>query len=426
MDLRYLFYLFFVISSYADASAWNNLNCPAPRAPDNGLSFIFRNGELVHFRCHPGYVMQGKPVAYCVNNVWTEPAPECIPIQKWPLQIKPENDVYHYNRNFGQNLEPSQTEKQRELFNWGDNEDTQTSRQGVYGDGPRRLPLINGIWPPQDQKEQVLALGPQSTPGPKAMVKEEIDIAELRNKQLEELKRQRHKGEGRRKKGHKGHKKNKHGKKNPDMILGETAARETVLSLGNTEDGQALSIAFARPENETEKHHQIRHKHRHHEHRRKKQHGGKKRKNIVHPTDSGFIISRPSRVDTSGISPYHTKYQFHSRRHNDVEELRRRPVEQVHNYHNESQPSVDEYDISCVEPLFGREVPMIAPQVANAFVFRYETKKNKAYPFNSYMLVKYRCFSSYVFANAKAQALHCKESTWVGEVPRCVNGSEVN
>ncbi|GBM81449.1 hypothetical protein AVEN_46263-1, partial [Araneus ventricosus] len=71
-----------IITACATASSWNNLNCPAPRAPDNGLSFIFRNGELVHFRCHPGYQMRGTPVAYCVNNVWTNSAPECIPIRK--------------------------------------------------------------------------------------------------------------------------------------------------------------------------------------------------------------------------------------------------------------------------------------------------------------------------------------------------------
>lgn len=110
-----------------------------------------------------------------------------------PLQTNPENDVYHYNnRIYGKNPDTSHTDKQRQLFNWGDNNDRQTSQQGVYGDGPRRLPLINGIWPPHDQKEQVLAFGPQSTPGPKTMIKEEIDIAELRNKQLEELKKQRY------------------------------------------------------------------------------------------------------------------------------------------------------------------------------------------------------------------------------------------
>lgn len=114
-----------------------------------------------------------------------------------PLQVKPENDIYHYNNRMnGKNPDPSQTDKQRQLFNWGDNDDKHTSVQGVYGDGPRRLPLINGIWPPQDQKEQVLAFGIQSTPGPKIMMKEEIDIAELRQKQLEELKKERHTKKG--------------------------------------------------------------------------------------------------------------------------------------------------------------------------------------------------------------------------------------
>lgn len=421
MDFRYLLYLFFVITGYARASVWNNLNCPAPRAPDNGLSFIFRNGELVHFRCHPGYVMRGKPVAYCVNNVWTDAAPECIPIQKWPLQVNSENDVYHYqNRKTGQNSDLSQTDKQRQLFNWGDTDDSQTSKQSVYGDGPRRLPLINGIWPPQDQKEQVLALGPQSTPGPKTMIKEEIDIAELRNKQLEELQKQRFSdSKGKRRQGYK---KNKNKRKN-SVLIDDTVPRETVLSLGNTEDGQALSIAFSRPENRTENLHS-KHRHRHRGGRKKKHHGKKYR--AYYPTSSGFIISRASRVDTSGIAPYHTRYQFGSPRNNEVAELRGRPVEQVHGLHNSTHSNLYEYDTSCVEPLYGREVPMIAPQVSNAFVFRYETKKNRFYPFNSFMLVKYRCLSGFVFVNARAQTLHCKEASWVGEVPRCVRSSAVN
>lgn len=216
-----------------------------------------------------------------------------------------------------------------------------------------------------------------------------------------------------------GHKKNKNRRKN-SVLTDESAPRETVLSLGNTEDGQALSIAFTRPENKTENT-QGRHKHRHRGGRKKKHHG--KKHKVFHPTNSGFIISRASRVDTSGIAPYHTRYQFGSSRNNEVAELRRRPVEQVHGIHNTTQVSVEEFDTSCVEPLYGREVPMIAPQVPNAFVFRYETKKNKFYPFNSYMLVKYRCLSGYVFANARAQTLHCKEASWVGEVPRCVSSS---
>lgn len=213
-----------------------------------------------------------------------------------------------------------------------------------------------------------------------------------------------------------GHKRNKN-KKNA-VHINETAPRETVLSLGNTEDGEALSIAFTRLENKTENT-QSKHRHRHRGGRRKKHHN--KKYKAYNPADSGFIISRASRVDTSGISPYHTRYQFGSPRNNDVAELRRRPVEQVHGLHNTSESSIGEYDTSCIEPLYGREVPMIAPQVPNAFVFRYETKKNKIYPFNSYMSVKYRCLSGYAFANARAQTLYCKEASWVGEVPRCVS-----
>lgn len=195
------------------------------------------------------------------------------------------------------------------------------------------------------------------------------------------------------------------------------------MSLGNTDEGEALSIAFSRPANKTEKS-EHGHKHRHRGGRRKKHHG--KKYKVVHPANSDFIISRTSRVDTSGIAPYHTKYQFRTSGKNEVAELRRRPVEQIHSRQNSTNFSLDEYDTTCVDSLYGREVPMIAPQVPNAFVFRYETKKNKFYPYNSYMMVKYRCLSGYVFANAKAQSLHCKEASWIGEIPRCVKGSVGN
>lgn len=102
-------------------------------------------------------------------------------------QILSEGTVNYHNRHSDHKWKAA--EKQRQLFNWGDRD---ASKQNVYGDGPKRLPLINGIWPPQDHADQVLALGPQSTPGPRSLVKEEIDIAELRNKQLEELKKQRY------------------------------------------------------------------------------------------------------------------------------------------------------------------------------------------------------------------------------------------
>ncbi|GIY39020.1 uncharacterized protein CDAR_114941 [Caerostris darwini] len=422
--MRFVILVLCALSAYGEASSWNNLNCPAPRAPDNGLSFIFRNGELVHFRCHPGYHMRGNPIAYCVNNMWTHVAPECIPIGKWsPHQNNTVSDhKNHHNRHAGHHQNKWKAEKHRELFNWGED----TSNNNVYGDGPRRLPLINGIWPPQEQIEQVLALGPQSTPGPKVLVKEEIDIAELRNKQLEELKKQRYKNE----EGFGKHKqRRKKNKRKNSVIIDESIPRETILSLGSTEDGQAFSVAFAKPGNDTDPV-EMKHKHRHHHggERKKKHHHQKKRKHHakVNPGYSNFITSRKSRVNTSGISPYHTMYQFNTNTRNDVAELRRRPVEQVQPEEQVKRKEngtgslpLSTYDTTCVEFIYRREVPMIGPVVSNAFVYRYETKKNKMYPFNSYMEVKYKCFNGFVFAT-NVHTLYCKEKSWIGETPRCI------
>ncbi|GFY27937.1 sushi domain-containing protein [Trichonephila clavipes] len=423
MKMKLIIFILLVLPVFGGALSWNNLNCPAPRAPDNGLSFIFRNGELVHFRCHPGYQMKGKAVAYCVNNVWTESAPECVPIKKWSRNQNYtfENDSdNNHNRDVAQQQDKWKAEKHRQLFNWGD----QSSKDNVYGDGPRRLPLINGIWPPQDHAEQVLALGPQSTPGPRVLVKEEIDIAELRHKQLEELKKQRYKsGEATRK--HK-QRRRKNKRKN-SVLIDASVPRETILSLGATEDGQAFSVAFAKPNNDTDKVQIKPHKHRHHRgERRRKHHHQKKKKHLAAgPGYSNFVTSRKSRVNTSGQSPYHTIYQFNTHVKNDVAELRRRPVEQVRPKKNGSEdiPFAD-YDTSCLESIYRREVPMIAPQVANAFVYRYETRKNDVYPFNSYMEVKYKCLAGFVFTT-NAQTLFCKGGKWIGEIPSCIHDTRI-
>ncbi|XP_015919046.1 CUB and sushi domain-containing protein 3 [Parasteatoda tepidariorum] len=257
-----------LVSGFILCCAWNNLNCPAPRAPDNGLNFIFRNGEVIHFRCHPGYIMYGKSVAHCVNNQWTHSAPLCFPIKR-------------SNSNNVPNIPGDRN--QTGLFNWGGHED-----------GARRLPLINGI-------------GVPNTP---VMVKEEIDIAELRHKQLQELRRKQ------------GRKKNLEKKKNL---------------------GKRKNIG-------------------------KKERSGKKKK----------VIS----------------------------EFKRKPIEEVG------------FDASCVENAYGRLLPKIAPSIPHAFVYAYETKKNKNYPFNTYMEVKYRCLAGYRFA--RTQTLFCRNNSWIGQKPRCI------
>ncbi|XP_054721688.1 uncharacterized protein LOC129231406 [Uloborus diversus] len=347
--------------------------------------------------------MRGKSVAYCVNNVWTEAAPECVPIHNGSLHSRRRTEPHFYKeRYFLNRTKDSESQNQRGLFNWGSNPDAYGTRQSVYGDGPRRLPLINGIWPSVDQVEQVMALGPQSTPGPKIMVKEEIDIAELRNKQLEELRKQRYKDGI-----FSSQKKTESSTIGNSVLIDPSIPRETVVSLVNTEDGDALSIALSKPNKDEFK------THRKHRHRM-----GRKRKLRKHPTYPSYIVSRESRVDTSGIAPPYAMYHFRHTRKNGVEELRRRPIESV------LAPSevaiLGEFDTSCVESLHGREVPILAPQVNHAFVYRYETKKNKQYPFNRYMQVKYRCLNDFVFVNSKAEKLRCKEGRWVGEMPRCI------
>ncbi|XP_037506018.1 uncharacterized protein LOC119382403 isoform X1 [Rhipicephalus sanguineus] len=55
-----------------------DLGCPAPRSPENGLSFIFNRGRLVRYRCHPGFTLRGHGQAVCHHNTWNRPAPLCL------------------------------------------------------------------------------------------------------------------------------------------------------------------------------------------------------------------------------------------------------------------------------------------------------------------------------------------------------------
>lgn len=426
---------FFLLTLFIElaTASWNNLNCPAPRAPDNGLSFIFRNGELVHFRCHPGYYMIGKSVAYCVNNQWTEPTPECASIRghRYPAPAAL-HDTARQTSHASKTPAPG-TATDRNLFNWGERSEDSDGRRdqktGVYGDGPRRLPLINGIWPPPSQ--QVMTLGPQSTPGPRTLVKEEIDIAELRHKQQEEVKRQRLSDDLAyvpQKKRRKGKKDRRNRKQKNDTISGFVdlnAPRETVISLGATEDGDALSVAFAKVDNSTEEGKVRKHSRHHYRHDGlKKRRRGKGKKWRNEEQYSSHIVARASRVDSSGVSPYYRSYRYQDKTpkiSNEVAELRGRPIERIKK-HNETGTDLfplSDLDTTCMESLYGHNVPMIAPQLDHAFVYRYETRKNHDFPFNSYMQVKYRCLSGYHFADHSVRTLNCRQGKWVGTEPRC-------
>lgn len=227
-------------------------------------------------------------------------------------------------------------------------------------------------------------------------------------------------------------KKNKNKRKNA-IVVDESIPRETILSLGATEDGQALSVAHTKPLNETTK--PRHHKHRHHRISKKKKNIEMKKPTVNSYDPAGYfnniVYSRHSRVNTGGI-PQYRRSPFS----NDVAEFRRRPVEQIEpsqigrSLSNSNQSiapaqlirnnTVSNFDTSCVDPMYRRHVPNIAPQIRNGFVYRYETKKNKLYPFNAYMAVKYRCFNGYSFAANHEQTLHCKKGSWVGAIPRCV------
>lgn len=363
------------------------------------MSFIFRDGEVIHFRCHPGYVMHGHAIVHCVNNHWTHPAPKCVPILGYrdPTNYTMSNEVYD-NRNFY----PSDNTL-KHLFNWND----ERTRYGVYGDGPRRLPLINGIWPSQDQVEQVLTLGPQSTPGPQTMIKEEIDIAELRHRQLEELKRKRNPNQqqrGQRRKNRKNANSNS---------LDNTVPQETIVGLGAMEDGQVLSVSQVNADKRRPK------ERRRHHRRGNRRHRNKKRVQRVDPGYSNFITSRTSRVNNGGMSNFNTRRQLRNWWRNNTAELRRRPVEQVQQ-ENITHLTMSAFDATCVEDSFGRSIPKLAPQVEYGYVYHYETKKNMKYPFNSYMEVRYRCFRGFRFANPAIETLLCRRGRWVGIRPECV------
>lgn len=60
------------------AVSCHDVGCPAPRSPENGLSFIFNRGRLVRYRCHPGFTLRGHSQAVCHHNSWNRPAPVCL------------------------------------------------------------------------------------------------------------------------------------------------------------------------------------------------------------------------------------------------------------------------------------------------------------------------------------------------------------
>ncbi|EEC13586.1 conserved hypothetical protein [Ixodes scapularis] len=163
-----------VYSALIELSSREFLGCPAPRSPDNGLSFIFNEGRIVRYRCHPGYKLRGHPHAVCTNSHWNRPAPLCL------AKNGTRRDTAHAGHD---KTKPEHNTASRQPFDWSP----------LYGSEDAKLPLINGQWRrPHHRGSRVFSLGPRSsseedTPQKsmleQQLIEEEVKIAEMRHDQ---------------------------------------------------------------------------------------------------------------------------------------------------------------------------------------------------------------------------------------------------
>ncbi|KAL1434842.1 hypothetical protein MTO96_001731 [Rhipicephalus appendiculatus] len=110
-----------------------DLGCPAPRSPENGLSFIFNRGRLVRYRCHPGFTLRGHGQAVCHHNTWNRPAPLCL--------------AKNATRRGGAKLPHPVEDKhgERQPFEWDSSTDRLPPVDGkLIGDQPMRR-MHNGV-----------------------------------------------------------------------------------------------------------------------------------------------------------------------------------------------------------------------------------------------------------------------------------------
>lgn len=163
---------------------WTKLNCPAPRAPQNGVSFIFEDGLKVQYRCHPGFIMKGRQFSVCRHNKWDSPPPYCVHARTFEDPMSTPDKVA--------------VSSSRTRFNWEIDGMEPKHISIRYGNGSNRLPLINGLWkhPSTHSDSRVLSVVldsslPHSIP-PEQLVDQEVAIAKLRQKVEQEVKSSRH------------------------------------------------------------------------------------------------------------------------------------------------------------------------------------------------------------------------------------------
>lgn len=154
------------------------LGCPAPRSPENGLSFIFNNGRLVRYRCHPGFKLRGHSEAVCHQNRWNRPTPLCLARNG---TRRGTTASHHSGHQHGHN------HAGRNHFEW----------DSMYKE--EKLPLINGEWrKPHHRGSHVFSLAgsskelPARTASEQQLIDDEVKIAEMRHRQEHEVRRTNH------------------------------------------------------------------------------------------------------------------------------------------------------------------------------------------------------------------------------------------
>ncbi|GBO02125.1 hypothetical protein AVEN_232842-1 [Araneus ventricosus] len=63
------------------------VNCPAPRSPDHGQTFLYQDGSVVKYVCDPGYTLIGRGMIRCIDGQWEEPIPLCLEVSGKHAQI---------------------------------------------------------------------------------------------------------------------------------------------------------------------------------------------------------------------------------------------------------------------------------------------------------------------------------------------------
>uniref|UniRef100_A0A1W7RAD5 Sushi domain-containing protein n=1 Tax=Hadrurus spadix TaxID=141984 RepID=A0A1W7RAD5_9SCOR len=388
--------LLYLVQVFAEDAQWKNHNCPAPRSPANGISFIFHDGALVRYRCHPGYVMRGRAYARCIKNKWDRRTPVCIRrndrgMEELEFRSKtsytemPKSDQ-HYTLP-----EPSSTS--RSLFDW-----EKESLTPPYGDGPNRLPVINGIWKTSERPSVHLFTIGNDNNVAKDLIREEIGIAEVRQRQLEEVQRTR---AGDR----------TIPKYRPvENLRAPTKPRYhgsiSVVVLPSEPKKQRFDITTRRPKRNKDK----------------RQKGKNRRGKNKNRKSSEELRHKPEgRVSTKSQD----RQNYWRNNRNSVHQRNSRPYQPPP---FTSRPSHDQmigdlsssqYDDTCYETIRGRRIPMRAPQIPNAFVYKYDSRKHYSNPDTYYLIVHYNCRHGYTLHNKEANKLYCQNGQWVGETPLC-------